>query len=68
MSKGLELLDEFVKTHNPRFTDTCIGRVMFCAGTPCYVCPLENKAQPVSCTISRKEIKKLKETNPEYFI
>jgi hypothetical protein len=68
MSKGLELFDEFIKTHNPGFTDTCRGKVLFCKGTPCYVCPLENKTQTISCSISVKEVKKLKETNPEYFI
>jgi hypothetical protein len=68
MSRGLELFDEFIKTHNPMFFNTAAGRIMFCAGTKCGNCPLYPTKLDSSCSISKKDFKELFVTHPEYMI
>jgi hypothetical protein len=68
MSKGIEFIHIFVKTHRLEFTDSGRGGKFFCIGTPCGVCPIHAIRDGSSCKITESEFEELHETHPEHFI
>jgi hypothetical protein len=72
MSKGLELLNVYVKVHRPIFEHGLVyseqDSIYFCGGSMCDTCFVDDMRKGSSCRISMEEYENLKVTNPEYMI
>jgi hypothetical protein len=67
MKSALELLDLYVEVHKPVFADI-YGNILFCDGTQCVDCHVQEVKGLSSCKITVEEYEGLKSTHPEYFI
>jgi hypothetical protein len=69
MSRGLELLDVYVKVYIPIFKYNYFDNdFYFCGSSMCDTCFVQEIHKGDSCRITTEEYENLKVTNPEYMI